>query len=365
MFNTSKILYCLNDVAITPASVSEIEHRSECNIFKKDEKGNDTLPLFTAPMLNVVDIESSDNFIKNKIIPIIPRTESIEQRLSICKEKWCAFSLSEFNEYFVNQNYFNEQCFVLIDIANGNMKSLMDSIKQAKTNNNKLIIMAGNVANALTFKELALAGADYVRVSIGTGSGCITASNTAIFRPMASLINDCFLMKIITKTNCKIVADGGMKSYNDIIKALALGADYVMCGSIFNKMLDSAGDIYCEYDLDDTFKPYLFDKMEVYKLKKDEQPLVELLKRGYLLKEYFGMSTKKAQKAMGKETLHTSEGRSMLNKVEYTMKGWVENFSDYLRSAMSYCNIKNIENFNSNNLEINIISTNSSKSFNK
>ena len=77
------------------------------------------------------------------------------------------------------------------------------------------------------------------------------------------------------------------------------------------------------------------------------------------------MSTKKAQKAMGKKNLHTSEGKSMINKIEYTMEGWVENFSDYLRSAMSYCNIKDIEHFNCNNLEINVISTNSSISFNK
>ena len=89
MFNTNRILYCLNDIAIKPASISEIEHRSECNIFKKDDNGNNMLPLFTAPMLNVVDVESSNNFIKNKITPIIPRTENIEVRLKLCKEKWC------------------------------------------------------------------------------------------------------------------------------------------------------------------------------------------------------------------------------------------------------------------------------------
>lgn len=364
MFNTNKILYCLNDIAIKPASISEIEHRSECNIFKKDENGNNMLPLFTAPMLNVVDVESSNNFIKNKITPIIPRTENIEVRLKLCKEKWCAFSLSEFKINFIQENKFTDKCFVLIDIANGNMKSLIDSIKEAKKINNKIIIMAGNVANALTYKELALAGADYVRVSIGTGAGCITASNTAIFTPMASLINDCFLMKMMTKSKCKIVADGGMKNYSDIIKALALGADYVMCGSIFNKMLDSAGDVYCKFDLDETFESYFIDGTELYKLKKDEF-LVNILKQYTLYKEYFGMSTKKAQKSMGKKILHTSEGKSMINKIEYTMEGWVENFSDYLRSAMSYCNIKDIEYFNSNNLEINVISTNSSNSFNK
>lgn len=364
MFNTHRILFCLDDIAISPASVSEIEHRSECNIFKKDENGNDMLPLFTAPMLNVVDVESSDNFMENKITPIIPRTESLETRLELCKEKWCAFSLSEFKVNFIQENKFTDKCFVLIDIANGNMKSLMDLIKEAKRVNSNIVIMAGNVANALTFKELALAGADYVRVSIGTGAGCITASNTAIFKPMASLIADCYLMKIMIKTECKIVADGGMKSYSDIIKALALGADYVMCGSIFNKMVGSAGEVYSEIPMELDATPCFIGNKQLFKLKNDNF-LGDMFKRGTLYKEYFGMSTKKAQKAMGKENLHTSEGKSMLNKIEYTMEGWVENFSDYLRSAMSYCNIKDIEHFNSQNLEINVISTNSSISFNK
>ena len=60
---------------------------------------------------------------------------------------------------------------------------------------------------------------------------------------------------------------------------------------------------------------------------------------------YYGMSTKKAQKEMGKKDLHTSEGVEIIIKVEYNLKGWIENFADYLRSAMSYCNVNNISDF--------------------
>lgn len=41
-----------------------------------------------------------------------------------------------------------------------------------------------------------------------------------------------------------IIADGGIRNYSDIIKAIALGADYVMCGSIFARMIESAGIKY-------------------------------------------------------------------------------------------------------------------------
>lgn len=69
---------------------------------------------------------------------------------------------------------------------------------------------------------------------------------------MATLINDIYKIKLeliekgkFTKLP-KIVADGGVRNYDDIIKALALGADFVMCGSIFARALESAADKKCK-----------------------------------------------------------------------------------------------------------------------
>ena len=67
-----------NDIMVKPAILSTIEHRSECNPF--DENG--MLPLFTAPMDSVVNINNFGLFEKNGIIPILPRTEDIKDRLS-------------------------------------------------------------------------------------------------------------------------------------------------------------------------------------------------------------------------------------------------------------------------------------------
>ena len=88
---------------------------------------------------------------------------------------------------------------------------------------------------------------------------CITSSNTSIHMPQATLIDECNKEKknIITlrdnRDNLdepkfneslfpKIVADGGIRNYSDIIKALALGADYVMVGSLFAQCIESAGE---------------------------------------------------------------------------------------------------------------------------
>lgn len=145
----------------------------------------------------------------------------------------------------------------------------------------------------------------------------------------------------------KIIADGGMKDYSDIIKALALGADYIMIGSIFNKAFESAADNYLYgIKLNKKLSKYFFDK-------------------GYSVKKYFrGMSTKEAQKAMGKTIFKTSEGIVRLRKVEYHLDGWVDNFKHYLRNAMSYTNARTLNDF-IGNVEICQISKNAYDRFNK
>jgi len=138
-----------------------------------------------------------------------------------------------------------------------------------------------------------------------------------------------------------------MKKYADIIKALALGADYVMVGSIFNKSLESCGQNYwAGIPVGKGLASFLYNK-------------------GFNVKKRFrGMSTKEVQKKWGNKILKTSEGVVRVRKVEYTLKTWVGNFSHYLKSAMSYTDSNRIEEF-TGSPKINKISTNSFKRYNK
>ena len=133
---------------------------------------------------------------------------------------------------------------VLIDIANGHMSKLIVLIEEIKRLWPHLKLMVGNIANPETFVNLGMAGADYIRCSIGSGAGCTTASNVSINYPLGSLISECYILRKQYGLKTKIVADGGMRNYSDVIKALGLGADYVMIGSIFNKAIESAGHNY-------------------------------------------------------------------------------------------------------------------------
>ena len=329
MLNKKKQLYSLKDVAIMPAAISEIIHRSECNPYYADGK----LPIFTAPMPCVVDSATYGKFEKNGINAILPRTENIGFRLSICGKQWCAFSLNEFEKYFIEETVDEGNLYILIDIANGNMKRLYVASKTAKEYyGDRLKLMVGNVANPETFKKFCEIGVDYVRCSVGSGQACTTSTNLGSLYPMASLIDECFQIKEENGYITKIVADGGISSYRRMIKSLALGADYVMLGSVLNKCIDSAGQ------------------------------LVNLNGEGKLYKEFYGMASEKGMRLLGKTG--TPEGKIIYNECGGTIESFTNEFIDYLRSAMSYCNIRDIEYF-VGGPELNILSENASNQFNQ
>lgn len=346
-----------DDILIEPAITTDILSRMQINLF--DENG--MLPLFTAPMDTVVNESNVDIFKANYIYSILPRTSKDNNALIQTDQcQWKALSLVDFIQYINAFQYLKEKKFILIDIANGHMQSLVDAVKKAKEKfKDDIVIMAGNVAHPRAYKILSEAGADYVRIGIGNGNGCLTTQQTGIGYPMGSLIRECYEASCSLQKPAKIVADGGFKKYADIIKALALGADYVMLGSIFNKALESAGETYAANIKHEgwTQPGELVDQYSKI-TKRDFESGTKFYKK------FRGMSTKEVQKSLGNTNLKTSEGITKMQPVEYTLEGWIENFSHYLSSAMSYCNKKELSYF-IGNVHYNLITQNAYNRFNK
>jgi IMP dehydrogenase len=134
---------------------------------------------------------------------------------------------------------------ILVDIANGHSKYAVSAVENLrKFFPNHLHIMAGNVATAEGFARLADAGADSVRVGIGGGSACTTRIVSGHGVPtLSSIIDIDDYMMFADKETCSIIADGGVRSSGDMIKAFAAGADAVMVGSMFAGTDESPGEI--------------------------------------------------------------------------------------------------------------------------
>lgn len=350
-------LFDFDDILIEPSSVSNIRSRSQVNCRLE----NGMLPLMTAPMDTVVGRNNFNLFKDKGILPVLPRIKNPDS-LWVDRGIFLSYSMSDFENLFlsntINSNGDNNPMLVLIDVANGHMIDLVDlTFKAKKKYGSNMTLMVGNVANPDTFYEYVKVGADYVRIGIGNGNGCLTTVQTGIGYPMASLISECRKIKTTKpNVNTKIVADGGFKKYSDVIKALALGADFVMLGSILNKCLESAGETtkHRESTLGGYEVVNQFSE-EVRKMFDVDIPL---------FKTFRGMSTKEVQMSWGKENLTTSEGVVRTQKVEYTIEGWVDNFESYLKSAMSYTNKKELHHF-IGGVKYNHISMNAFRRFDK
>ena len=337
------IKFDFDDILIVPDVRSDITSRY------KGITLPEVLPLLTAPMDTVVDLNNMMTFMNNGISITLPRTIKYEDFFEYVglqfpdgryQRVFISMGFADLDKHLNNQlKYINYNTCILIDVANAHMQKVIDYAKQIKEIKPEITIMVGNIANPQTYTWYAEQHCvDYIRVGIGNGGGCLTTKQSGVGHPMASLISEVRREKMLYVYDHKndaqfkfppaIVADGGMKDYSDVIKALALGADYVMLGSIFNKALESAGKNYLHgVRINNKLAGYFYDK-------------------GYPVKKYFrGMSTKEAQKAMGKTQIKTSEGVVRYRKVEYHLKGWVENFEHYLRNAMSYANAKTLDDF--------------------
>lgn len=370
-----------NDVTIVPCTMSSITSRSQC-----EPTYDGKLPIFTAPMSTIINEKNEELFRSVGINTIMPRNIGVDvndtqsRKSKLCdmlikqhKDKfgyWIAVSWKEFKDIFVKDDWHIQDWLVdgtyriCIDLANGHMFALYEDINMAKdiakAKGYTLVIMTGNIANPETYRWIAQnSNVDYIRIGIGSGNNCITSSNTGVHYPMASLIEECRLIyKSLLDTGDftnlpYIVADGGIRNYADVIKALGLGANYVMIGSIFTGLLESAADITgaariggivfnCSPD-----KLSLDNGIEIncWNINASEEDKRKAINWYRLEKESYGMSTKKAQELFGGNANKTSEGCYKKLEVKYTINQWVDNMKSYLRSAMSYVGIRTIADF--------------------
>ena len=206
---------------------------------------------------------------------------------------------------------------IVVDTAHGHSTRVIETIKNIKKNYDVELI-GGNVATFEGAESLMKAGVDAVKVGIGPGSICTTRIIAGIGVPQITAIQEC--KRAARKYNIPLIADGGIKYSGDIVKALAVGADSVMIGSLFAGTEESPGDV--------------------------------VLYKGRSYKEYRGMGSIGAMKKGSKDRYFQEETEDsklvpegIEGRVSYKglLSACIFQLLGGVRSGMGYCGVKNLQ----------------------
>jgi IMP dehydrogenase len=196
---------------------------------------------------------------------------------------------------------------ITIDIAHGHSVSMMETMEWLKKTHAHVEIIAGNVATPEGTQDLIDAGADAIKVGIGPGSMCTTRVITGCGVPQLTAIALC--AEVGAKHGVPVIADGGMRTSGDIMKAFAAGASSIMLGSMLSGTIETPGEI----------------------------------KSGR--KQYRGMASKSAQVSWrgGVPEGMAAEGESTFVPVKGHVRDVLLEISGGVRSGMSYINATSID----------------------
>jgi IMP dehydrogenase len=131
---------------------------------------------------------------------------------------------------------------VVIDTAHGHSAQVARVVERIKRENNRLQIIAGNIATYDAARALIDAGADAIKVGIGPGSICTTRIVAGVGVPQLTAIIDA--VRAAKASGAPVIADGGIKYSGDLAKAIAAGASVAMMGSMFAGTDESPGEVF-------------------------------------------------------------------------------------------------------------------------
>jgi IMP dehydrogenase len=248
--NTSHAL-TYDDVLLVP-QYSDIRSRSE--IDTSIDLGKNLvleLPIIASPMDTISEAPMANAMSKHGATAVLHRYSSLEAQhrmLTVAKDASAENTLTVGAAIGTTGDFLERACalvaagttFLCIDVAHGHHILVKDALQALRTAlGDDIHIMAGNVATLEGVNDLADWGADSVRCNIGGGSICSTRIQTGHGMPGLQTVMDCAK----TDRDVAIIADGGIRNSGDIVKAIAAGADAVMCGSLLAGTNETPGKI--------------------------------------------------------------------------------------------------------------------------
>ena len=299
-----------DDVLMVPAYNHHISRRLvDTTVTDKTNQLTLALPVMSSNMDTITESPMA-NFMSSKGgIGVLHRFMSIEENLAEFKRctsnVFISIGCAELERakalYDAGARYF------CIDVAHAHAKYVGLMLKKCRDLLKDVCIMAGNVATYAGADYLASCGADIIKAGIGGGSVCSTRIKTGFGIPMLTCIQDC------ARCDRSIVADGGIRTSGDIVKALAFGADFVMIGGMLAGTAVTPGEVIVNAE-------------------------------GVRFKKYRGMASREAQDAFmgGMHEWKTAEGVSTTVAYRDDQDDILADIIGGLRSGLTYAGASSI-----------------------
>lgn len=237
---------CLSyeDVLLVP-QYSDIISRKEVSLQSNLGTHTFELPIISSPMDTVTEVAMANSMGLAGGLGIIHRYCSVNDQANMVRDintgtKAAAIGVTgDYHERALALVAMGAEV-LCVDVAHGHHILVKNAITQLRdTFGNTVHIMAGNVATLQGINDLARWGADSVRCNIGGGSICSTRIQTGHGLPGLHTIFECAK----TEHDVTIIADGGIRTSGDAVKALAAGADFVMLGSMLAGTIETPGQV--------------------------------------------------------------------------------------------------------------------------
>lgn len=312
-----------DDILLVP-KYSNIEHRSECDTTSRLTRNYKIeVPIVSAPMDTVTELNMLNRLYSLGAVGSVHRFMSIDDEVKIISRHREINVLPNnpvIGTIGVTGDYYERAVelikaganILLLDVAHGHHILVEKAINKIK-GDYSVDIIAGNVVTDKAVRDLCTWGADSIRVGIGGGSLCSTRIKTGVGIPQVTAIIDC--VQAAEDYDVPVIADGGIRTPGDVAKAIALGAETVMLGSLLAGTDETPGNIQKSID---------WPNETLYKKYRGSASLDSKLDRG---------------------ESNNVEGESTIIPYKGSVKRIITDITDGLRSSMSYLGARNISEF--------------------